>query len=327
MRPYPATADRRDQFILDHRPGRAAHDPWRSHGTLIEQERTARGAEGTSVTIFITGRECPWRCVMCDLWLHTLETDTPVDAVPVQISDALRTMGRAPAEIDVLKLYNAGSFFDTRAVPPADYPAIARSVAEMRQVVVESHPALVGPRTLEWRQTLDSPTGLEVAMGLETVHPEALARLNKRMTSDDFARAADRLAALDIALRAFVLVSPPFIAAADQEAWLVRSVDFAFACGATVVSLIPTRPGNGATDALAQSGEFVVPGIGHLEHALTLGLARARPEGARVFADVWDLRRFSQCPRCFEPRRDRLVSMNLNQRPLPPVGCQECGSA
>ena len=30
---------------------------------------------------------------------------------------------------------------------------------------------------------------LEVALGLETVHPEVLARLNKQMTLDDFARA------------------------------------------------------------------------------------------------------------------------------------------
>ena len=30
---------------------------------------------------------------------------------------------------------------------------------------------------------------LEIAMGLETVHPEVLRRLNKRMTLDDFERA------------------------------------------------------------------------------------------------------------------------------------------
>ena len=36
----------------------------------------------------------------------------------------------------------------------------------------------------------------------------------------------------------------------------VRSLDFAFDCGASAVSLIPTRSGNGAMEALAEKGDF-----------------------------------------------------------------------
>ena len=56
---------------------------------------------------------------------------------------------------------------------------------------------------------------LEVAMGLETVHPEILPKLNKRMTLDLFQRAAERLRKDGIGLRAFVLVKPPFLAEAE----------------------------------------------------------------------------------------------------------------
>ena len=45
-----------------------------------------------------------------------------------------------------MKLYNAGSFFDPRAVPDADYDAVAEALAGSARVIVESHPALVGPR-------------------------------------------------------------------------------------------------------------------------------------------------------------------------------------
>ena len=79
-----------------------------------------------------------------------------------------------------LKLYNAGSFFDPRAIPPEEYPAIARLAAPFRRTIVECHPALVGPRCLAFRDLLSGR--LEVAMGLETAHPEVLERLNKRMT-------------------------------------------------------------------------------------------------------------------------------------------------
>ncbi len=49
---------------------------------------------------------------------------------------------------------------------------------------------------------------LEVALGLETVHPRALPRLGKRMSLADFDRASG---ARGIAVRAFVLVGAPFV--------------------------------------------------------------------------------------------------------------------
>ena len=60
---------------------------------------------------------------MCDLWRDTLETDTPPGAIPHQIELALARRARTCAgDRDDLKLYNAGSFFDDRAVPPATMP-------------------------------------------------------------------------------------------------------------------------------------------------------------------------------------------------------------
>ena len=55
-------------------------------------------------------------------------------------------------------------------------------------------------------------------MGLETAHPDALERLNKRMTLDQFRRAAGAARRRDVALRVFVLVAPPFVPASEQAA-------------------------------------------------------------------------------------------------------------
>jgi hypothetical protein len=162
---------------------------------------------------------------------------------------------------------------------------------------------------------------LVVAMGLETAHPDALDRLNKHMTLDSFAAAAERLDAMGVALRVFLLVPAPFIAADQQATWLRRSVAFAWQCGATVVSLIPTRLGNGALDAIAADGDFTPPSIDDLERSHDAALAVPRPAGARVFADTWDLERFATCGACLPGRRARLHAMNLAQRVLPPVAC------
>jgi uncharacterized Fe-S cluster-containing MiaB family protein len=193
-------------------------------------------------------------------------------------------------------------------------------------VVVESHPSLVGERT---NRFLDALAGhppapaLEVAMGLETANPSALERLHKRMTVDGFKRAAGQLATRDVALRVFLLVFPPFVPVQEQDDWLCRSVDLAVAAGATAVSLIPTRTGNGALERLAEEGLFVSPTIHDLERSLALAQRRA-PQSTRVFADLWDLQRFADCSHCFAERRARLHAENLEQHPREPVRCAHC---
>lgn len=325
LRSWPDAAAERDAFVLARRPPRRAKDPWSAPRVLVEDECASDGTVVRSATIFLTGRECPWRCVMCDLWKHTLDTETPRAALPAQIHLACRRLREArPAQV---KLYNAGSFFDPRAVPESDYEAIALTVAGFRHVVVESHPLLVGPRLPRWRDALERaapegrPPSLEVAIGLETAHPAALERLHKRFTLDDFARAADRTRDAGAAMRVFLLVGVPFIEPAGQLESLRASVTYAFARGATAVSLIPTRSGNGALDALAAAGLFRPPDLRDLEDAIDAVLPEAP---GRVFADTWDLAAFSRCRACFEPRRARLHAMNLTQQILPRVACTAC---
>jgi radical SAM enzyme (TIGR01210 family) len=256
---------------------------------------------------------------MCDLWQYTTTADTPAGAVPSQIAAARAALRNEPAPVTAMKLYNAGSFFDPRAVPEDDFPAVAESVAGLDRVVVESHPALVGRGVDRFLKALDAaaigrtPPALEVAIGLETAHPQALDLLNKRFTITDFARSADTLRARGVTLRVFLLIRPPFVAASEQDDWLLRSVDTAFDCGAAVVSLVPTRAGNGTVEALASRGLFAAPTLDTIEHSLRLALGHARGRGL-VFADLWDLDRFSPSGKCSPDVRSRLNDMNLRQR-------------
>jgi radical SAM enzyme (TIGR01210 family) len=254
---YPDSPRERNEWILARRPERNVVDPRRPQAFLVEDECDASGTVMPVATIFLTNRECPWRCLMCDLWRNTLVDSVPVGAIPEQIEFALRQL--PPARH--IKLYNSGSFFDRRAIPPEDFPAIAEQVREFERVIVECHPALIGDAALRFRDLLAGH--LEIAMGLETAHPIVLEKLNKRMTLAHFAQAAEFLRAHDISLRVFVLVKPPFLDEAEAIEWARRSADFAFDCGAEIVSLIPTRAGNGALDALMASGEFAAPATRH----------------------------------------------------------------
>src|SRR5207247_1733378 len=134
-----------------------------------------------------------WRCVMCDLWKNTLTETVPVGAIPAQIDYALSELhhraGVSPAHesadhpcehepafenvcgresrgrrdacptLRQIKLYNSGSFFDPRAIPPQDYPGIADRVRCFERVIVECHPGLVGERCLKFRDLLSGSGG------------------------------------------------------------------------------------------------------------------------------------------------------------------------
>jgi archaeosine synthase beta-subunit len=341
--PYPTEADKRTRWILARRPGRPPLNPRQPSAFFLETERTEAGLIAPVAAVFLTNRECPWRCLMCDLWKHTLTDRVPAGAIAAQMDYALRRLRQShewlllearEKERSILKLYNAGSFFDPRAIPPGEHPAIAARAASFQRVIVECHPALVGEAAVRFRDLLvetsrqqpesAGPPQLEVALGLETVHPRVLPRLNKRMTLPMFARAAALLRRHGIALRVFVLIQPPFLDEAQAIEWARRSTDFAFDCGASVVCLIPTRGGNGALDALAAQGAFTSPRVSNLETALVDGLKLGRNRG-RVFADLWDLERFARCPACFQARQARLRKMNLTQQVQPAVLCSQCG--
>ena len=282
--------------------------------------------------MFLVGRECPWRCAMCDLWRYTTTGDTPPGAIAGQVAAARSELPAEGAPVTAMKLYNAGNFFDPRAVPEGDYDAVADALAGLSHVIVESHPALVGPRVDRLRAALERHRGgqaapsLEVAMGLETVHGAALERLNKKMTVEEFVVAAGRLQSLGVGLRVFLLVSPPFVPPAEQDYWLLRSIEAACDAGASAIALIPTRPGNGALDAVAADGCFQPPTLGDLERSLDLALAEAAARSARVFADLWDLERLAACAHCFDARRERLRRTNLDQQRQPMACCSYCSS-
>ncbi|WP_216843094.1 hypothetical protein [Granulicella sp. S190] len=253
---------------------------------------------------------------MCDLWQNTLVDAVPSGAILEQIEFALHRL--PPARC--IKLYNSGSFFDVKAIPPEDYSGIAAALSSFERVIVESHPALIGARTLQFRDLLSAQ--LEVAMGLETVHPAALERLNKHVTLDQFAAAAERLHAETIDLRVFVLVQPPFVRGHEALHWAQRSLDFAFDCNATVVTLIPTRAGNGAMDLLQRIGEFTPPDLTIVEKAVEYGVILKR---GRVFADLWEIERIAKCLSCCAARIARLEQINLTQSLPSRVECEHCG--
>ena len=307
-----------DDRIRGLRPAKPYVDPLVAHGSVIEEERRPDGSIERALTVFLAGAECPFTCSFCDLWRYTIDGPTPDGALPAQLQQVLGALdGAVPERV---KLYNASNFFDRRAIPPGDVPAIAELTRAFAGVTVESHVNTIGEATLAFARQI--PGRLEVAVGLETIHPLAASLINKRLDLARFDRAARFLADNGMDLRVFVLLGAPHVPAPESVEWTVRTVEQAVERGAAVVSIIPVRGGNGEMERLQMLGEFTPPTFAQLEEALDRCLTVGRTV---VTADLWDAEKLPACEQCRAARIERLRRLNTTGRAEPRVSCAACG--
>lgn len=302
-----------DRWILSCRGAKNTVDYHKPYALNVEKERTPSGRIEDVATIFLTNRECPFHCLMCDLWKNTTDRPVPEGAIPNQIEWALKEL----PPVRHLKLYNSGSFFDRNAISEKDYEKIASLTRSFETVIVESHPQFIDDRCLRFRDMLK--TDLQVAIGLEVADREILRKLNKAMDPDDFASSVKFLKNNSISSRAFILLRPPFLSEPEGIFLAKQSLGFAFSSGVECCVIIPVRAGNGVMDSLKERGLFTPPEIRSLENVLEYGI---NLKTGRVFADTWDLALFSKCDECLGKRISRITEMNLNQKITPSVKCK-----
>jgi radical SAM enzyme (TIGR01210 family) len=309
-----------DRRIRSLRPPKVHADPYTAHGFLIEDERRPHGKTERALTVFLAGAECPFTCSFCDLWRFTIDGPTPRGALTGQLDRVLQSIaGTVP---DRLKLYNASNFFDQRAVPPEDVVGIATLAEPFAAVTVESHANTIGLQAAAFARQIRGR--LEVAVGLETIHPVASAQLNKRLDLARFDWAARFLSDNGVDLRVFVLLGAPYVRAEESVAWTARTVEYAVERGASVVSIIPVRGGNGEMERLQALGHFTRPTLSQLEAALDECLLFPHTV---VTADLWDVELLSACRHCKSERVERLRRLNVSGRAESRIACTMCGAA
>lgn len=307
-----------DSEILKWRGRKRQLDPWVPFGVSHDIEPGPNGPWQAS-TVFLTGKECPFRCLMCDLWKYTLDGPTPEGAIVAQLQQAIEQIDHR----DCIKLYNASNFFDAQAVPRSDHERLIELLKPFKCVVVENHPKLTNRSLIDFAEQMDGR--LQVAMGLETANPAILKSLNKRMCLDDFTRACDFLLNANIGIRTFVVYQLPGVCPAEAQADAVESVTFAYSAGADYCSLIPLRKGNGAIDHLIEIGEAELPRLNDFLTAATACLEIANQNQRSLLVDLWDLEQLSTCETCFHKNLVAWANANQEQRIPNSSICPDCG--
>ncbi len=298
------------------RPAKNRPSPWSIPKVLHSLEPDGKGGDVETTTVFLTGAECPFRCTMCDLWAYTSSERTPVGAIPFQLSQVL-SVGDSDKR-RWLKLYNASNFFEPRSIPQEDLAKIAGYCSKFERVIVENHPRFCDDRMQSFAQTIRGQ--LEVAMGLETIHPVALADMNKGMTLDDFDRAVETCHKLAIDVRAFVLLHPPGIPMPESMEWTWKTVAYALERQVRHVSIIPTRAGNGWIDALVEQTQYQLPTV---ELVRALYVTRYEhdiqiPYSSVVEFDLWDWDNLKGgCAYCRPILKELISKCNRTQNLIP----------
>lgn len=263
---------------------------------LHEAEPDGGGNMVSTTTVFLTASQCPIGCNMCDLHLNTLPAATPRGAIARQVDSAIKDSGAK-----WLKLYNSGNFFDPRSIPPDDYPEIAERCNRFDRVIVENHPQFGKSRLQSFLKLVTCR--FEIAVGLETVQPRWLGRLEKQMSRDDFSRYAGEIASLGVDLRVFLILGVPGIDVVESVRWTRLSLRHAIACGARHVSIIPARSGHGWGGRADQLPDFSTALLAEI-HEQLLQDSDGR---AVVTLDLWDVS-------TNDAEYDRLQQANLTQR-------------
>ncbi|MBU6236710.1 MAG: hypothetical protein KGQ51_02705 [Planctomycetes bacterium] len=319
------------QAIRSVRSAKPIRSPYQAQGYLLEREPLEGGRTAACATYFLTGSECRFTCSFCDLWKYTINTQTPIGSLARQIESLHHILQSQGERFDWLKLYNASNFFDPYNVPIEDHAGIASACESASRLVVENHAKLTsstqGLRWIRSFQQMLRPK-LEIAMGLESIDPDAERLMNKLMRRSDFEAACDRLRECGIAVRVFVILQPPGTEPGKALDWCVKTCKYAFERGAERCSIIPARQGNGWIDRLEEQRLWAPPTLPLVESTLRAALENLSATGRIVSVDMWDWESLKGgCDRCRKILYDTMVEMNFEQRAIPREACPFCEPA
>lgn len=195
---------------------------------LVNQwtEPEAIGEERVRAFVLILRtRGCYWAdvkgCSMCGYSKDTLGRSATPDELGQQVAAAVERYRDEP----YVKVYTSGSFLDDREVDPDSRRRLLEAFAgRARQLLFETLPEFATADRLEPLKAV-FPGVLEVALGLESTQPEVLLRnVNKNSPPGAYLEAGDRVRALGLRAKAYLLLKPPYLTEREAIEDVVTSV-------------------------------------------------------------------------------------------------------
>ncbi len=311
---------------IDRRPDPAP--PGSARG-LVNQwtEDEALGPERVrAFVIILRTRGCYWAdvkgCSMCGYSRDTLGRSASADELAAQIASARAAYRGEP----YVKVYTSGSFLDDREVDPGSRRALAEAFrGSARRLLFETLPEFANAESL--RPIADAFGGeVEVAMGLESTDPTILRRfVNKGSPPSDYLDASDRVRALGLRTKAYLLLKPPYLGEKEAVADVVRSITTA-RDHFDAISVNPVHiQGGTVVEWLYQRHRYRPPWLWSLVDAMRAGAAERGTTRLVTFPTAGGKPRGPHnCGTCDPDVLKALEDASLDQRfePLAELSCE-----
>ena len=248
----------------------------------------------STLTVILKTGGCSWnRCRMCSFRNVRLGAAGEGELARLLLAQVSWLKDRFPMDnIDCVKIYTSGSFFDPAEVPGAARDAIG-SLVRGKIVIAETRPEfVVTDRVALFREIIDDGSHdlpLYVAIGLETSNDFIREKcINKGFSWDDFLLASKAARSAGAGVKTYLLVKPPFLTERESIEDVVSSIN-ALRGIADMISLNPCSVQKGTElEYYWKRGEFRPPYLWSIltillraeRHILCDPLSGGRPRGA-----------------------------------------------
>ena len=127
-------------------------------------------------------------------------------------------------DVDRIKIFCSGSFFDDEQFPESIREYVARKCMErnIKELVVESRPEFIEEGKIT---SITKYVNLVVAIGLEAGNDKILEKYQKGFTVEGYIKACELLHKLGCKVRTYLMVNLPFVK--DQKTMLKKSFEIA----------------------------------------------------------------------------------------------------
>jgi len=186
--------------------------------------------ERKTLTIILKSGGCSWnRCLMCS-YRHERYSGLSKEELSSRLIRQLRfVIHSIPIEdVEIVKLYTSGSFFDPNEVPPAVLEE-AGTIFRGKIIIAETRPEYVNEEVLEkFISLIDDGTSakpLYVAIGLETTNDRIREKsIDKGFSSEDFRTAVHSARKAGSGIKAYLLLKPLFLTEMEAMADMKQSL-------------------------------------------------------------------------------------------------------
>jgi archaeosine synthase beta-subunit len=303
------------QVARDRRPAPGTGEGAARYVNLWREPEALGTERVTAFVAILRTRGCYWAdvkgCSMCGYAKDTLGRSATPEELRSQLDGVLRAYKDEP----YVKFYTSGSFLDDREVDPESREAfLAAFAGRARRVLFETLPEFAQPATLDPLKAA-FPGDIEVALGLESTQPVVLQRfINKGAPPSEYFAAGDRVRALGLKAKAYLLLKPPYLTEGESIEDVVRSVGIA-APHFDAISINPVHIQNGTVvEWLYRRGRYRPPWLWSLVEALRRGAEVRGATRLVTFPTAGGLPRGPHnCGRCDHPVLDALETASLDQ--------------